>query len=113
VLIALGLISIGDDAITPTTSTLLSLASPKEKQGETLGLAQGVGGLRRVIGLLIAGVIYSTSGPGSPFITGGILVVLAAIVALPALSAIHMPSHTTEEVEEVKAEVSSLAGKHR
>jgi DHA1 family tetracycline resistance protein-like MFS transporter len=118
VLVTLALISIGDGAVTPTASTLLSFASEKETQGEILGLAQGVGGLARIIGPLLAGAIYQTGGPGSPFIAGGILVVLAAVVALPALSAIHMPTHeieTQEKVsateEKVSAEFSSSAGK--
>lgn len=83
-LAALGILSIGDGAATPTVSTLLSFASPTEAQGETLGLAQGVGGLGRIIGPLLAGSAY-TIAPATPFIGGGILVVLAALIAFPAL----------------------------
>jgi DHA1 family tetracycline resistance protein-like MFS transporter len=118
VLVTLALISIGDGAVTPMASTLLSFASEKETQGEILGLAQGVGGLGRIIGPLLAGAIYQAGGPGSPFLAGGILVVLAAVVALPALSAIHMPTHGIETKkqastaqEQVSAELSSSAGK--
>jgi len=39
-------------------------------------------------------------------------VVLATIVALPALSSIHMPTHGIETEEKVSAELSSSAGKH-
>jgi DHA1 family tetracycline resistance protein-like MFS transporter len=83
-LAALGVLSIGDGAATPTVSTLLSFASPAEAQGETLGLAQGVGGLGRIIGPLLAGSAY-TIAPATPFIGGGILVVLAVLIAFPAL----------------------------
>ncbi len=86
-LVTLGLLSVGDGAVTPTVSTLLSFASPAEIQGEMLGLSQGVGGLGRIIGPLAAGSLYAF-GAAVPFIAGGILVLLAALVALPALSAV-------------------------
>jgi len=38
-LVALGIVSIGDGAVTPVVSALLSFASPPTRQGETLGLA--------------------------------------------------------------------------
>lgn len=84
-LIALGILSAGDGAVTPTVSALLSIASPAEAQGETLGLAQGVGGLGRVVGPLAAGSIYAFGGPGAPFLAGSVLAVVAILLALPAL----------------------------
>ncbi len=88
-LVALGIVSIGDGAVTPVVSALLSFASPPTRQGETLGLAQGVSGLGRVIGPLAAGSIFAIGGPGAPFILGSALVVLAALIALPVLSSKH------------------------
>ena len=85
VIVALGILSIGDGAVTPTISTLLSFASSEDAQGETLGLAQGVGGLGRVLGPLAAGSIYTLASPGIPFIVGGMLSIVAALLALPAL----------------------------
>jgi multidrug resistance protein len=83
-LVALGILSAGEGAVTPTSSALLSFASPADAQGETLGLAQGVGGLGRIIGPLLAGVLF-TLGAGVPFIVGAGLLVLAVLIALPAL----------------------------
>jgi MFS family permease len=107
-LVTLGILSVGDGAVTPTVSTLLSFASPVEVQGEMLGLSQGVGGLGRIIGPLIAGSLY-TFGSALPFVVGGILVILAAIVALPALSAVRRHARLSLEVVEAQdvAEVSS------
>src|SRR6266568_206140 len=85
-LVALGIVSLGDGAVTPVVSALLTFASPPTGQGETLGLAQGVAGLGRVIGPLTAGSIFVIGGPGAPFVLGSVLVVLAALIALPALS---------------------------
>jgi MFS family permease len=83
-LVALGILSAGEGAVTPTSAALLSFASPADKQGVTLGLAQGVGGLGRIIGPLLAGVLF-TLGMGVPFIAGAILLALAAMISLPAL----------------------------
>src|SRR6266480_7969627 len=67
-LVALGIVSISDGAVTPMISALLSFASPPTRQGETLGLAQGVAGLGRIIGPLAAGSIFEIGGLGAPFI---------------------------------------------
>lgn len=88
-LIALAILSIGDGAVTPTISTLLSFASPKDSQGETLGFAQGMAGLGRIVGPLAAGVVFDIGGPGAPFLAGGILVALAALLLFPHLPIIN------------------------
>jgi multidrug resistance protein len=80
-LIALAILSAGDGAVTPTTSALLSLASPSHAQGETLGIAQGVAGLGRIFGPILAGALFSI-GVGLPFAAGGVIVLLALLLAL-------------------------------
>jgi multidrug resistance protein len=105
-LVTLGILSVGDGAVTPTVSTLLSFASPVEVQGEMLGLSQGVGGLGRIVGPLIAGSLYTFSS-ALPFVVGGILVLLAAVVALPALSAVRR--HTRLSLEGVGAQDAAEA----
>lgn len=96
-LIAVGLLSIGDGAVTPTSSAVLSLLTPAEEQGEILGLSQGLGGLGRVIGPVIAGALFTLS-PGAPFLAGGAFAALAILVTLPALSSIQraIESHMQE-----------------
>lgn len=115
-LVTMGVLSIGDGAVTPTVSTLLSFASPTEIQGETLGFAQGMGGLGRIIGPLLAGSAYTFGGSATPFIGGGILVVLAVFItslAMPALSSARTPaqSRSAASEEEVSRETSATARK--
>ncbi|TMC19423.1 MAG: TCR/Tet family MFS transporter [Chloroflexi bacterium] len=86
IFVTLGLLSIGDGAITPTVSTLLSFTGSAETQGKTLGLAQGIGSLGRIIGPYLAGSVYLLGGPTTPLLGGSILVALGAVQALPALS---------------------------
>ncbi|HLV97317.1 MAG TPA: MFS transporter [Ktedonobacterales bacterium] len=89
-LVALGILSAGEGAVTPTSSALLSFASPPDAQGETLGLAQGVAGLGRIVGPLLAGVLF-TVGVGVPFIAGAVLLALAAVLVVPALPRAQRP----------------------
>jgi DHA1 family tetracycline resistance protein-like MFS transporter len=85
-LVSLGILSIGDGAVTPIISTMLSFASAEDRQGEIQGLAQGMAGLGRILGPIIASSLYAFSGPSSPFVTGGILGMLALVMAIPAMA---------------------------
>ncbi len=84
-LLSVGILSIGDGAVTPTSSAVLSLISPENEQGETLGLAQGIGGLGRTCGPLLAGALFSL-GASLPFLAGGLFSLLAILVTLPVMS---------------------------
>lgn len=84
-LVALGAIAVGDGAVSPVVSTLLSFAAPAEAQGETLGVAQGVASLGRLLGPLAAGSLYALAVWG-PFVAGAGLALLALALALPALA---------------------------
>jgi MFS family permease len=80
-LVALAALSAGEGAVTPTTSALLSMAAPTEAQGETLGVAQGMAALGRILGPVAAGALFSVD-VGVPFLAGGALVLLTALLAL-------------------------------
>lgn len=99
-LLALGILSIGEGAVTPTTNALLSLATPADAQGETLGLAQGMAGLGRVIGPLVAGWLFGI-GIGLPFIFGALLTLAALLIALPRVAV--TPWASPEEERETAA----------
>jgi multidrug resistance protein len=103
--ISLGILSAGEGAVTPTVSALLSFVSPPEAQGETLGFAQGLAGLGRVVGPLAAGSLFAMAGPGSPFLIGGILVALAVVLALPALPARREAEETQTSTEDARKSV--------
>lgn len=84
-LIALGVLSAGNGAVTPTTSALLSLTSSRDVQGKVLGLSQGIASLGRIVGPLFAGSIYALVGPGAPFIVSSALTFLAVLLAFPTM----------------------------
>lgn len=83
-LTSVGMLSLGDGAVTPTGSAVLSLIASENEQGEILGFAQGLGGLGRACGPLIAGALFSL-GSGIPFLAGGLLALLAILVTLPVM----------------------------
>jgi len=93
-LVAVSLLSLGDGAVTPTVSTLLSFASAEEAQGETLGLAQGLTSLGRMLGPLLAGVLF-VIGAGLPFFAGAALALVGVLLAAPALSGALLASSDT------------------
>jgi multidrug resistance protein len=103
--ISLGILSAGEGAVTPTVSALISFVSPPEAQGETLGFAQGLAGLGRVVGPLAAGGLFALAGPGSPFLIGGILVALAVVLALPALPVRREVEGTQARTEDARKSV--------
>lgn len=111
-LIALAMLSAGDGAVATTISTLLSFVSPQDAQGETLGLAQGMGGLGRILGPLAAGLVFEIGGPGAPFLAGGILVALATLLLLPSLP-VHRVMKQIANVEEVSREREPAVARER
>jgi MFS transporter, DHA1 family, tetracycline resistance protein len=98
ILIALGILSIGDGAVTPTSSAVLSLLTPAQEQGEILGFSQGLGGLGRTIGPIIAGALF-TLNPGGPFLIGGAFAFLAILVTLPVMANIQQTVQTRKAEE--------------
>lgn len=82
-LLALALLSIGDGAVTPVVSTLLSFAAGEREQGEVLGLAQGAAGLGRVLGPLVAGALFADVGTGAPLVAAGGFALLGLLLMLP------------------------------
>jgi len=113
-LIALGILSAGNGAVTPTVSALLSLTSPRDAQGKVLGLSQGIASLGRIVGPLVAGSIFSLIGPGAPFILGGVLSFLALLIAFPimpvALNRNEISTTASDEVAIDEIQTESMAG---
>lgn len=110
VLVAVGILSIGDGAVTPTSTAVLSLIAPADEQGELLGFSQGIGGLGRTIGPLLAGALYAL-GPSVPFLAGGGFALLAIVVTLPVMTRIQHAIQAQHEPTAAQAEKSDLVEK--
>ena len=68
----------------PNIAAIISQSSPPGRQGAMLGLNMASGAGARVIGPVVAGVIYSGLGHNWPFWLGAALTVPAAVVAMNA-----------------------------
>lgn len=65
----------------PATSALISHAAPVGRQGAILGANNAAGSAARVLGPVIAGVIFSSIGPNAPVIFAGLGMIPAAWLA--------------------------------
>lgn len=106
-LIAVGILSLGDGAVTPTSSAVLSLLTPEMEQGEILGFSQGLGGLGRVIGPLIAGSLFAL-GPDLPFLTAGAFALLAILITLPVMTTIQQTIQARKQENRSGREASGI-----
>lgn len=66
----------------PSVSSLLSRAAPVEEQGAFLGLQQSVASLARMVGPMLAGLVFSLQGSRAPFVVSALVLVLGALVGL-------------------------------
>ncbi|MCB0586812.1 MAG: MFS transporter [Phaeodactylibacter sp.] len=80
-LLALVLISLGNGALTPTISSLLSRVADPKEQGAVLGYSQSFGSLGRVIGPFLGGWLYGIEYQ-LPNIGSGVLMALCLALAL-------------------------------
>jgi MFS family permease len=68
----------------PNISALISRSVPPDRQGAMLGLNMASGSLSRVVGPLIAGVLFTWVSPDAPMLAPAILAIPAAIMAINA-----------------------------
>ncbi len=85
-LAALGLFGIGMGLVSPTLPALLSFAVSPLAQGSAMGLAQGVTGVGRLLGPLIAAALF-TRDPGLPFLGAGAFCLFSLWLVRPRLNA--------------------------
>jgi len=66
--------------INPSLVSLISRATSAEHQGLTLGAAQSLAALGRVLGPLLGGLLYETVGMDAPYLVGGVLLLLTLVI---------------------------------
>lgn len=88
-LLPLTFVGLGSGFVNPSLSSLISRHAHSTQMGETLGASQGMSGLARIIGPLVAGVVYGGThnawfslNPGRPYIVAGVVMTLAFFMAL-------------------------------
>jgi len=84
-LVSLALLSIGSSLTRPPVFGLISLLTPSADQGTTLGVAQSAGSLARILGPVLAGLLYEKN-PSWPFIFAASISLVAAVIGIGSLS---------------------------
>ena len=84
--LGLGFLSVGSAMIVPCLTALVSLYAGQEIQGRALGIFRSLGALGRVVGPLLACLLYWSGGAHSPYLWGGIFLFLPLLLVarLPA-----------------------------
>ena len=82
---ASGLIALGSSFTNPTLTAFISQRVSNREQGSILGTTQAVLSLTRVVGPLWAGLVFDHFGTGSPYSTGAVFILVAALCAWPVL----------------------------
>jgi ferrochelatase len=73
-------LSIGSAMAIPTLTSLVSLNTPVENQGQSLGIFRSLGSLGRVIGPIIASLVYWQYGSSVPYIWGAVFLVIPILI---------------------------------
>lgn len=85
--LGLGFFSIGSAMVIPCLTALVSLCSPEEVQGRALGFFRSLGALGRVVGPVLAGLLYWYDGSRGPYLFGA----LALLVPCFLLARLKLP----------------------
>jgi MFS family permease len=79
-LFVLALLAIGSGLTRPPLFGMLSILTPENEQGETIGVAQSAGSLARIVGPIFAGGLFHLH-PTWPYLTCGFIALVTAIIA--------------------------------
>jgi len=81
-LLYLGLffLAVGSSMTTPCLTSLVSLYTPAEDQGKSVGIFRSLGALARVIGPILAALLYWKTGPSAPYFLGALFLVLPMLM---------------------------------
>jgi MFS transporter, DHA1 family, tetracycline resistance protein len=81
-LLGLALLAVGFGGTLPSLVSLMSRAAPAELQGGSLGVGQSVGALARIVGPLLAGVLWDLAGIAWPYLAAAAIGALAGLWGL-------------------------------
>jgi MFS family permease len=82
---ALLALTIGQGLVQTTMSSTLAGRADPGRRGMLLGAQQSAGGLGRVLGPLLGGLLFQQVGPGAPYVVGAAVMVLALLLLQTAV----------------------------
>lgn len=81
-LLYLGLffLAVGSAMVIPCLTSLVSMYSPANVQGQSIGIFRSLGALARVVGPVLASIIYWRNGAATPYFMGAIFLVIPILL---------------------------------
>lgn len=79
-LVGIGVFSAGSGINRAPTMGMISIHSPADEQGATMGVAQSAGTLARIFGPVFATALYAIQAP-MPYVIAGVIALFAALLA--------------------------------
>lgn len=102
-LVAATFLAFGNGIANPVLTSLISKFSPKDEQGNIMGIYQSTGSIARLIGPALGGFIFTAIGARSPYVFATFILFLTAGVTYRYL-------HSETVMEKLKNKVKSLVG---
>jgi MFS family permease len=87
-------LTVGQGLVQTTMSSTLAGRADPARRGEVLGAQQSAGGLARVVGPLLGGVLFQRVGPGAPYVVGA-AVMAVVLLLLQAATGSQQPTVVT------------------
>ncbi len=81
-------LAVGSSLAIPCLTSLVSLYTPPEYQGKSIGIFRSLGALARVIGPIFASIIYWQMGSSYPYMIGSVFMLI------PILMTAKLPKHS-------------------
>ncbi len=89
------LLCAGRGLVTPTLSSAVGHRAHADRRGSAHGFQQSAGGLARVVGPALAGLLFQDGGTADPYLVGAALVI-AALAMVPGVTGDRQLSYVTE-----------------
>jgi DHA1 family tetracycline resistance protein-like MFS transporter len=93
--ITISLLSIGIGLSNPSILGSVSLLTPADQQGVTMGVTQSLSSLGRIVGPVVGGALYKLQ-PTTPFVTATALALVAGAIVLSIFNRIPMAGQKTK-----------------
>lgn len=75
-------LAFGSSMIMPCLTSLVTMYTPKEEQGRSVGIFRSMGALARVIGPILAAIAYYKYGSWAPYIFGSIFLLMPILLLM-------------------------------
>ena len=85
-------LAVGSSMIMPCLTSLVTLYTPSEEQGRSVGIFRSMGALARVVGPIMASILYYKYGAAAPYLFG------SAFLILPIMMISRLPAKPPEHL---------------